>query len=135
MGEGNQNRVVREGAVLEADVRDRRFELWMNDAESCTVAYPEEDEPLVTTALHAHKTMRLRVEGMGHFGADGALAEITDVTELTQAPSDAEVAARTRALMEKLLHMGEAVPEDAFADLPTDGASRLDYYLYGDGRR
>lgn len=41
----------------------------------------------------------------------------------------------SKSLLELALEHAARVPDEALVDVPTDGASNLDHYLYGAGRR
>lgn len=59
------------GCVLEADVRRKRFQLWIDKRDKVTVGFSEEQEHEVVTALKEHATMRVRVRGPAALGPDG----------------------------------------------------------------
>ncbi|MCH7885057.1 MAG: hypothetical protein IIC01_07360, partial [Planctomycetes bacterium] len=51
------------GQVLEADVRQKRFQLWLGDTKGVQISFTDEQEAQVTTALKDHEAVRLRVTG------------------------------------------------------------------------
>lgn len=59
------------GCVLEADVRQRRFQLWTDEHKKVTVAFSKEQEHAVTTALKEHASMRVRVRGPSELSPGG----------------------------------------------------------------
>lgn len=65
------------GYVLEADVRRKRFQLWIDKRDKVTVGFSEEQEHAVVTALKDHALMRLRVRGPAELGPDGKPRRIT----------------------------------------------------------
>ena len=64
------------GHVLEADVRQKRFQLWLDDKTNVQVSFTDEQETEVTTALKDHEAVRLRVKGRGEFSPEGTLQRV-----------------------------------------------------------
>ena len=120
------------GQVLEADVRQLRFQLWLDDRTSVQVSFTEEQETEVTTALKDHKMVRLRARGRGEFTSQGTLQRIIRVDSLDlvqgeEAPFDAAAP----AIEDVLAALAKEVPEEEWDRLPRDLTDRLDDYLYG----
>ena len=51
------------GHVLEADVRKRQFQIWIDEKTNVIVSFTKEQEAQVTSALKEHESVRLRVCG------------------------------------------------------------------------
>lgn len=120
------------GQVLEADVRQRKFQLWLDDRTSVNVSFTEEQEAEVTTALKDHKMLRLRARGRGEFTPQGTLQRITSVNRLLlvrdeEPPFDAAAP----AIEDVISDIFKDVPDEEWDRLPPDLTDRLDYYLYG----
>ena len=63
------------GLVLEADVRQRRFQIWMEDGTNAQVRFTEQQKSEVATALEGRTSIQLLVKGYGKFHADGLLKQ------------------------------------------------------------
>jgi len=121
-----------EGEVFEADVRQRRFQLWKGDQNAVTVSFTEQQEDVVTTALKDHRSLRLRVIGRGEYSPDGQLLRIMDVQSLDIIPSGIpEYDAGSPPIEEVLASLASEVPQDEWDNLPPDLTDDLDRYLYG----
>ena len=124
------------GEVLEADVRQGRFQLWMEDKTCVTVNFSPQQENEVTNALRDHRTLRLRVKGRGELSPDGELLRITHVEELRleylgEVPYDPTA----RPIEEVLAELAREIPEEDWNRLPSDLTDNLDHYIYGTPRR
>jgi hypothetical protein len=124
------------GEVLEADVRQRRFQLWLDEKTSLTVSFSPEQEDEVTTALKEHRTRRLRVGGRGDMSSQGKPLRITEVTEWRFEPvGEPSYDPTARPIEEVLADLAREVPEDDWKRLPPDLTDNLDHYLYGTPKR
>jgi len=120
------------GEVLEADVRQRRFQLWFDERTSTTVSFSPEQEDRVTDALRGHKTRRLRVKGSGETSADGKVVRVTRVEELHLLPIGAPSYDTNAPCIEDVLAaLAAQVPREEWDKLPEDLSDNLDHYLYG----
>lgn len=122
------------GEVLEADVRQRRFQLWVDEKNSVSVDFSAEQEDEVTGALKEHRFVRVRVVGRGVFSPQGKPARVTQVEKLiVQAVSNTNELQTTSALpIEDILrNLAAAVPLEDWKQLPDDLSDNLDHYLYG----
>jgi hypothetical protein len=125
-----------EGEVFEADVHQRRFQLWKDNQNTVTVSFSEEQEEKVTTALKEHRSLRLRVAGRGEYSPDGRLLKIMHVQSLdivrTQVP---EYHSEVPPIEDVLSSIASEVPQEEWDKLPPDLTDDLDHYLYGTPRR
>ena len=120
------------GQVLEADVRQRKFQLWLDDRTSVQVLFTEDQEAKVTTGLKDHKTVRLSARGRGEFTPEGALQRIISVESLTLVTDEGWVYDENApAIEDELAELAKEIPAESWAKLPSDLTDRLDYYLYG----
>lgn len=120
------------GEVLEADVRQRRFQLWADDRTVVAVNFTEEQEDLVTTALKDHKSVRLRATGRGWFSPAGQLQRLEQVESLAiveQLLEDYDP--NTPPIEDVLAAIASEVPDDEWENVPEDLSANLDSYLYG----
>lgn len=127
-----QDEVDITGQVLEADVRQRKFQLWHNDQTSIHVSFTEDQETEITTALKDHKSVRLRVRGRGEFRPEGTLRRISEVDTLVLVKvEEPEFDSNAPAIEDVLAALAKEVPESEWDKLPRDLTDRLDHYLYG----
>ncbi len=121
------------GHVLEADVRQRKFQIWLDDQTSVHVSFSEEQEAEVTTALKDHKVVGLRIQGRGEFAPQGTLKRIISLDSLNLV-RDEEPAFDTSAptIEDMVKDIFKDVPDEEWDRLPHDLTDRLDHYLYGE---
>ena len=132
----HESQVDQIGEVLKADIRQRRFQLWLDGKTGVTVTFSPEQEDKVTSALKDHRTRRLRVKGKGEFSSQGKLQRITKVTELRFHPVGELPYDPTAPRIEDVLaELAREVPEEEWEKLPDDLTDNLDHYLYGTPKR
>ena len=128
----HEDRVDITGEVLEADVRQGRFQIWLDESTSATVTFSPEQETDVTNALRDHRTLRLRVMGRGEFSAQGELLRIAHVDQLqTQPVGEVPYDATARPIEDVLTELAAEIPQEDWNRLPPDLTDNLDHYLYG----
>ena len=124
------------GLVLEADVRQRRFRIWMKNGTNVQIRFTEQQKSEVATALEGRTAIQLLVKGYGKFHADGLLRQIQNVKYLEVIPDDAPSfdpnARRIEDIIEKNF---SEVPDQEWDKVPTDLSHRHDFYLYGIDKR
>jgi hypothetical protein len=124
------------GEVLEADVRQGRFQLWLDAKNSVAVPFSSEQEQLVTTALRDHRTSRLRITGRAEFAPSGRPSRITHVQKFElQTPGFAPFDPSARPIEEVLQELASQVPASEWKRLPSDLSDNLDHYIYGIPKR
>ena len=128
-----EDRVDVTGEVLEADVRQRRFQLWVDDRTGINASFSSEQEGEITGALRDHKAVHLRIIGRGDFSPQGKPIRITQVDELRLQAIGAEQqrAATSQPIEVVLAALAREVPKNEWANLPPDLTDNLDHYLYG----
>ena len=120
------------GQVLEADVRQKRFQLWLDNTIGVQVAFTDEQETEVTTALKDHKVVRLRVKGRGEFSPQGTLQRVISVDRLLLVQGEEpEFDEQAPAIEDVLSDLAKDVPDQEWDKLPPDLTDKLDDYLYG----
>ena len=120
------------GHVLEADVRQKRFQLWLDDKTGVQVSFTDEQETEVTTALKDHQAVRLRVTGRGEFSPQGTLQRVITVDSLLLVRGEEpEFDAQAPAIEDVLSDLAKDVPDEEWDRLPPDLTDKLDDYLYG----
>ncbi len=124
------------GEVLQADVRQNRFEVWPDDKRGITVSFSPTHEDAVTSALRDHRTVRVQVIGRAKFSALGQPEGITQVDELRVQPvGELEYDTTARPIEDILAELAAQVPQEDWERLPPDLTDNLDHYLYGTPKR
>ena len=124
------------GEVLEADVRQRRFQLWRDDSTAVSVSFDGAQEELVTTALKDHRAIRLRVRGRVEHSPSGQPQRFTHVDSLDVVQAAPDGYDETAPAIEDLLaSIAAEVPDEQWQRLPADLTDDLDHYLYGTPKR
>ncbi|MBW2062461.1 MAG: hypothetical protein JRI95_13010 [Deltaproteobacteria bacterium] len=124
------------GEVLEADVRQGRFQVWLDEKTGVTVTFSQEQESEVTTALRDHQTIRIQIIGSGEFSPQGKPLRITQVEKL-QLLDVGEITYdnTARPIEDILAELASEIPEEDWNKLPSDLTDHLDHYLYGTPKR
>jgi len=124
------------GEVLEADVRQKRFQLWRDEGTAVSVSFTDNQEELVTTALKDHRSVRLLAKGRGEYAISGQLQRFVQVDslEIVQ-PGRTLFDATAPAIEDVLASIAAEVPREEWDRLPADLTDDLDHYLYGTPRR
>lgn len=132
----HESKVDVTGEVLEADVRQGRFQLWVDEKTGITVVFSPEQEYEVTNALRDHRTLRLQVRGRGEVSPQGKVLRIVQVEELqVQRVGEAPYDRTARPIEAVLSDLAREIPEEDWKRLPADLTDNLDHYLYGTPRR
>jgi hypothetical protein len=120
------------GEVLEADVRQGRFQVWLDEKTGVTVTFSPDQEELVTNALKDHRTCRLQVKGKGEFSPQGKLLRVREVEGLRLQPVGERLYdPHARPIEEILAELASEIPEEEWKRLPADLTDNLDHHLYG----
>lgn len=124
------------GHVLEADVRQRRFQLWLDDRTAIVATFSPNQEELVTSALKDHRSLRVRVRGIADVSPQGRPLRFTSVDELELLLDQPQLLdPATPAIENVLTDLASHVAEQDWARLPHDLTDNLDHYLYGTPKR
>jgi len=124
--------VVIEAEVVEADVRQRKFQVVSGGRGTVTVPLPPEQELLVTSALKEHKSARVRITGPAELSASGEIQRFLEVKSMELKRSEGgEFDMSAPAIEDVLASIAAAVPEEEWSRLPKDLTSNLDHYIYG----
>lgn len=120
------------GRVLEADVRKRQFQIWIDDKTNIVASFTKEQETQVTSALKNHESVRLRVRGRGEFTSGGKPRKVTQVAELDPISSDSpQFSVDAPRIEDVITDIFRDVPEQEWDRVPTDLSHRLDSYISG----
>jgi len=132
----HQDQVDISGEVLEADIRQGRFQIWLDERTGVTVTFSSEQEDQVTSALRDHRTLRLQVKGRGEFSAQGKLLRVTEVDELRLHPAgEAAYDATAPPIEDVLAKLAREVPQEDWGRLPPDLTDNLDHYVWGTAKQ
>lgn len=120
------------GEVSMANVRGGTFELAINAGPLVRGKFSELQEAEILDALRAHKTVQLRVCGLGEFSTiDRLLRKFIRIDRATIVSSaSAEFIENVKPIWETIVEMGASVSEDVWSQIPDDLGKRLDHYLY-----
>ena len=132
---GQVGRLEVRGEVLEADIRQNRFQLWQDEKTCVTVSFSPEQEEQVTNALRDHKMLRLRAEGVGEFSALGKPLKITQANLVLEPVKEARFDSKALSIEDVLANLAKEVPSEDWNKLPPDLANNLDHYLYGSPKK
>jgi hypothetical protein len=124
------------GEVLEADVRQRRFQLWLDEGSFVTVGFSQDQEAEVTSALRDHGSVRLQVKGRAAFSPEGRMLRVLVVDEMRLRPlGEPALDPRARPIWEELAELARKVPKEEWDKLPSDLSDNIDHYVYGVPKR
>lgn len=66
------------------------------------------------------------------YSADGLLQRITEVSQVSLLQAgEIPMNPRTKPIWEEFAHVLDQVPPEELAKLPSDGADKHDFYIYG----
>ena len=120
------------GEVLEADLRQKQFQLWINGRNGVRVCFSDEQEGQVTAALKEHRAVRLQVKGRGHHSPGGELRQIDPVRQLKIIPlGGSAFDPNAPSIEDELMELAKEVPDEEWAKLPDDLIDNFDHYVYG----
>ena len=126
-----QDSVEVTGRVLEVNILKKQCQLWLDDDTYVPLAFTEEQEPRIATALKAHKDKELTVRGKGEYTPDGVLKRIVRADELILAYDsrilEPAVSKGSSAddLMKWMDELFSDLPEEEWENVPTDYAKLL----------
>jgi len=133
---GKWKKVDVTGEVLEADVKQRRFQLWTDSKTHVSVDFSDSQETDVTTALRDHKSVRVRVRGRAKMSAQGKLVRVSEIEHLAVERANEPPYDLTAPPIEDVLAaLAREVPKKEWDKLPSDLTDHLDHYLYGTPKR
>ncbi len=121
-----QDSVEVTGRVMEVNILKKQCQLWLDDATYVPLAFTEEQEPRIATALKTHKDRELTVRGVGEFTPDGVLKRVVSADELILEYAsrilEPTVSKGSSAddLMEWIDELFSDLPEEEWENVPTD---------------
>ena len=119
------------GRVLEADVRQRKFQIWVDERTNVVASFTKEQEAQITSALKEHELMRIRVRGRGEFTPEGKprkIVQVVDIDPIRHEGSEFDdEAPRIENVMAEIFR---DVPDGEWERVPKDLSHGLDSYIY-----
>ena len=120
------------GEVLEADIRQGRFQIWTDENTKIIVNFTADQEDEVTNALRNHKNLRLSVLGRGEYSPLGKPLRVTRIEKLEiQSLSELSYDEKERPIEDILEEIAKGLPKEEWEKLPADLTDKIDFYLYG----
>lgn len=120
------------GHVLAADVHRRTFQIWLGSRLHVNADFSNEQENLITSALHDHDAMQLRIRGRGRYRVTGELMHVDLVNQIDPLhPDDIELDPDGLTLSQMIERAFANVPTETWEALPRDMAERHDDYFSG----
>jgi hypothetical protein len=120
------------GNVTMARVNKPKMAIQLADTREVEAVFLSEHEDAIVTALKDHETAKVRVIGIGQFSGAGELQRIVEVNRVQLLPKGEMVFdSSAPPIWAQFQEIASRLPSDAFDHVPPDGASRHDFYLYG----
>jgi hypothetical protein len=120
------------GEIRAADLDDGTFILRLSDGTRVRGTFSPVQEEVITGALREHASRRLHLRGRGVFQRGGKLKRIVSVKHLQVKPApEKRPVKESKPFWQWIVELGESIPAEEWAKVPTDGAKNLDHYLYG----
>jgi hypothetical protein len=118
------------GEVRGTDLDGLRFTLRLTDGRKIPGRFEAEQEVTILEALGEHSSRRLRVIGLGDHSPDGSLQQISKVERVEIVEPETHSMPLQAPIWQRLVTIGRDLPDDVWADVPTDLATNVDQYLY-----
>ena len=120
------------GHVLAADVHRRTFQIWLGATLRVNADFSDEQENQITSALHDHDVMQLRIRGRGRYRITGELMHVDRVDQIDPLhPDIIELDPNEPTLSQMIERAFADVPTETWEVLPRDMAERHDDYFSG----
>jgi hypothetical protein len=129
--QNKQKHVELRGEVRAADLDGREFSLRLDDGTRIVAEFTTEQEQTITEALRDHVSRRLRLKANAEVARTGRIKRVASVQSLTVEPAGAAPVPSSKPIWEVALEIGAKVPEEEWANVPTDLAKNLHHYLHG----
>lgn len=123
-----------QGEIRSASVDGNRFTVRQDDGSKIDGRFQPPQEVIITEALREHASCRVEIQGVGFFGADGALKRIDRVDQLVvRRLGEQSYDPAARPIWDIVAELGQSIPAEEWDKLPKDASIHLDRYLYGKG--
>lgn len=90
--------------------------------------FTDEQEAIITEALHSHDTVRLKFRALCEYRSNGEMRRIAEIQDCEIVREETSDPASLLRIFDKI---HKTTPESVWANLPTDGARNYKHYLYG----
>ena len=119
------------GEVVEADVREKLFQISSEQGTRLTIGFTEEQESDVTSALRDHHHVWVNLKGRGVKSPEGHVIAVQEIDEirLVGAPRNL-IDTKSEGFGKAFDRISKEIPEEVWRELPTDLSENHDYYLY-----
>ena len=122
------DRVVVSGGVTRVNLKTKECGITTADGLQLVVHFSPRHESTITTALHDHRTSRIRITGTGRFERTGNLKELVEMSQVELVPLiKMEVPQPPAAsVLDRYL---SGLNAEGWSQLPSDLAENLDEYI------
>ena len=93
--------------------------------------FTNEQEAIITEALHSHDTVRLKFRGRCEFSPSGEMRSIAEILDCEVVQETDEPVYDPTSVLRIFDRLHKSTPESAWENMPTDGARNYKHYLYG----
>jgi hypothetical protein len=122
------------GELRAADLDHGTFILRLSDGTRVRGSFSPVHEAVITNALREHASRRLHLRGHGEFQRGGKLKRIVSVKNLRVKPArEKRPAQQSKPFRKWVVELGESIPMEKWAKVPTDLAKNLDQSCAGGG--
>lgn len=131
-----EDNVALTGEVRSADLDGLNFTIRLDDGAKIHGKFEPEQEQEIIEALKDHNTRRLKITGLGQFThRDATIKKIFRVDKVEVKPVGANgFEKEAKPVWEIIAGISAQVPEEEWAEVPTDLSKEVDHYLYGTPR-
>ncbi len=125
------------GEVFEVNIKNHSFRIYAKDGSSIQAKFKPHQEDIITEALKKHRNLKLWVKGKAILkGVYHILDKITEIHDLQIiSTEESNFNHNAQPIWEQILELSASIPEEEWDKLPKDGATNLDYYLYGGSQK
>ena len=121
------------GEVRAADLRKNKtggsFKIKLDyHSDAVYGKFTDEQEAIITEALHSHDTVRLKFRALCEYRSNGEMRRIAEIQDCEIVREETSDPASLLRIFDKI---HKTTPESVWANLPTDGARNYKHYLYG----
>lgn len=119
-------------AKLKRATEGGSFDILLDNGDTIGGVFDDDQEAIITKALHEHKSIRVHIDGTGEFDRTGILRRIINVARLEERlPGEERYDSSVPPIWETIAEIFADVPDEEWAKVPADLAQNLDHYLYG----
>jgi len=131
-----RNLVEVKAEVTMVNVVNQKLQLKLDDGRNVSASFKKDQEKLVTEALMQHQTIRLEISGEATFTLEGELDAMTDIHSLNVTPlQTSNTSTSKQPIWASFQEILNDIPDEILDKLPSDSASELDHYLYGNPKK